>query len=101
MIVLYRFEWEPCGNERVGSSDGIFSEREQQLRPTAVQPQMIQLLAERRQNVVFGSPPATGKTKLLQLITRQLRDSTIVKKIVQKVLQIHLDTSLSVAMEGI
>ena len=56
--------------------------------------QQVIKLAQRRQHVVLGSPPATGKTSLLQLIKRQLRDSETVKK----VLQIPLNTTLSVAI---
>ena len=62
-------------------SDGIFIEREHLPRRDVVQ-QVIEL-AQRRQHVVLGSPPATGKTSLLQLIKRQLRDSETAKKVLQ------------------
>ena len=54
-------------------------------------------VAQRRQHVVLGSPPATGKTSLLRLIKRQLRGSGD-SETVKKVPQIPLSTTLSVAI---
>ena len=72
-------------------TDGIFIERDHLPRRDVVQ-RVIEL-AQLRQHVVLSSPPATGKTSVLQLIKRQLRDSETVRK----VLQIPLNTTLSVA----
>lgn len=73
-------------------ADGIFIERNHLPRVGLVEE--IIGLAQTRQYVVLGSPPATGKTSTLQLIKRQLRQSGTDKK----VLQIPLNTSMSISV---
>ena len=61
----------PSQTRAVLRSDGILLEREHLGRNAAVN-EIIDL-ARSRQYVVLGSPPATGKTSLLQLVQKKLR----------------------------